>query len=128
MQSTGKTACCSFDWNRQPGCEKMHQTLQSSIDTTMEREEGMIVLQAISRIVFYCRRYHHSQVYLRLAACAVLASALSSPLFAANTIVRMEITYGTNQGTIDIELYDDQAPITVANFLHYAGRGDYTNN
>ena len=88
----------------------------------------MIVLQAISRIVFYCRRYHHSQVYLRLAACAVLASALPSPLFAANTIVRMEITYGTNQGTVDIELYDDQAPITVANFLRYAGRGDYNNS
>ena len=31
----------------------------------------------------------------------------------------------TNLGTIDIQLYDDQAPITVANFLRYAGRGDY---
>jgi cyclophilin family peptidyl-prolyl cis-trans isomerase len=55
-------------------------------------------------------------------------SVLSSPLFAANTIVRMEITYGTNQGAIDIELYDDQAPKTVANFLRYAGRGDYSTN
>jgi cyclophilin family peptidyl-prolyl cis-trans isomerase len=61
-------------------------------------------------------------------ACAVIASAFSSPLLAANTIVHMEIAYGTNQGAIDIELYDDQAPITVANFLRYAGRGDYTTN
>src|SRR3989344_8007540 len=92
MQSTGKTACCSFDWNRKPGYEKMHQTLQSSIDTIMEWEEGMIVLQAISRIVFYCCRYHHSQVYLRLAACAVLAAAFSSPPLVSATTVRMETT------------------------------------
>jgi cyclophilin family peptidyl-prolyl cis-trans isomerase len=39
----------------------------------------------------------------------------------------MEITYGANQGNIDIELYDDQAPKTVANFLRYAGRGAYSN-
>ncbi|MHB8743664.1 MAG: peptidylprolyl isomerase [Sulfuricaulis sp.] len=30
-------------------------------------------------------------------------------------------------GTIDIQLYDDQAPITVANFLRYAGSGYYSN-
>ena len=94
----------------------------------MEREEGMTIVRAISRIVFYCRHYSHSLAYLRIAACAVIASAISTPLFAANTIVRMEITYGTNQGTIDIELYDDQAPKSVANFLRYAGRGDYTTN
>ncbi len=87
----------------------------------------MTIAWAISRIVFYFRR-HRRLACWRIAACAVIASALSSPLFAANTIVRMEIAYGSNQGTIDIELYDDQAPITVANFLRYAGRGDYTNN
>ncbi|MHB8624210.1 MAG: peptidylprolyl isomerase [Sulfuricaulis sp.] len=31
----------------------------------------------------------------------------------------------TTLGTIDLQLYDDQAPITVANFLRYAGRGFY---
>jgi len=90
----------------------------------MEGEEGMIIVRAISRIVFYCRRYRHSQAYLRLAACAVLATLFSSPQLAAATTVRMETTLGG----IDIELYDNQAPITVANFLAYAGRGDYTNN
>jgi cyclophilin family peptidyl-prolyl cis-trans isomerase len=128
MQSTGKTACCSFDWNRQPGYEKMHQTLQSSIDIFMEWEEGMTIMRAISRIVFYCRRYRFGQMYLRIAACAVIVSSLSSPLFAANTIVRMEVGYGTNRGNVDIELYDDQAPKTVSNFLRYAGRGDYNYN
>lgn len=34
----------------------------------------------------------------------------------------------TTLGTLDIELYDDQAPKTVMNFLRYAGRGDYTTN
>jgi MYXO-CTERM domain-containing protein len=44
----------------------------------------------------------------------------------------MEITYGTNQGTIDIELLDDQVPATARNFLNYAGRhayqGGYSNS
>ena len=49
---------------------------------------------------------------------------LSLPQLAAATTVRMVTTLGT----IDIELYDDQAPKTVTNFLRYAGRGDYNNN
>lgn len=84
----------------------------------------MTIVRAISQIVFYCRRYRYSRAYLRLAACAVLATLFSSPQLAAATTVRMETTLGG----IDIELYDNQAPITVANFLAYAGRGDYTNN
>jgi cyclophilin family peptidyl-prolyl cis-trans isomerase len=121
MQTTGKTACCWFDWNRQPGYEKMHQTLQSSIDTIMEREKGKTIVRAISKIFFY---YHHSRAYLQIAACAVLIAVFSLPQLALATIVRIETTLGT----IDIELYDDQAPKTVANFLRYAGRGDYTTN
>ncbi|MCR4332658.1 MAG: peptidylprolyl isomerase [Sulfuricaulis sp.] len=84
----------------------------------------MTIVRAISQIVFYCRRYRHYQAYLRLAACAVLAALFFSPQLAAATTVRMETTLGG----IDIELYDNQTPITVANFLTYAARGDYTNN
>ena len=40
------------------------------------------------------------------------------------TIVRME----TPLGKIDIELFDDTAPQTVANFLKYVNDGDYTNS
>ncbi len=38
----------------------------------------------------------------------------------------MEVSYGATTGNIDIELYDDEAPQTVKNFLRYAGRGYYT--
>lgn len=72
-------------------------------------------------------------MFLRIAACATLVAVFSAPQLAAaaNTIVRMVTTLGT----IDIRLYDDelapndeQAPKTVANFLRYAGRGDYSAN
>ncbi len=86
----------------------------------------MRTMQAISRLTFYFRR-HHRLLYWQIAACAVLASAIFSSAFAANTVVRMEVSYGGNTGNIDIELYDDQAPITVTNFLHYAGGGYYAS-
>ena len=82
----------------------------------------MNIAQVISRIVLFHRRYFRGQIHLRIAACAVLAGVCSSPYLAAATTVRME----TSLGVIDIELYDDQAPKTVANFLRYAGRGDYS--
>jgi cyclophilin family peptidyl-prolyl cis-trans isomerase len=89
----------------------------------------VILTQAISRVVFFCRTHQKKPAFFRRTACAVLAAVLASPQFASATIVRMEISFGsTPAGNIDIELYDDQAPITVANFLRYAGRGDYTNN
>lgn len=81
----------------------------------------MNITRAISRIVLFHRRYLHGQMHLRIAACAILAGVFSLPYLAAATIVRME----TALGVVDIELYDDQAPKTVANFLRYAGRGDY---
>jgi len=63
-------------------------------------------------------------MFLHIAACAVLVAAFSAPQLAAATTVHMV----TTQGPIDIQLYDDQAAITVTNFLRYAGRGDYNNN
>lgn len=84
----------------------------------------MILIQAISRAVSIYRREHHSQAFLRIAMYAVLAVACFSPPPAAATVVRME----TNYGNIDIELYDDEAPITVRNFLTYAAIGYYNKN
>ncbi len=40
---------------------------------------------------------------------------------ASATVVRFETTVGV----IDIELYSEQAPVTVENFLNYVSRGDY---
>lgn len=42
---------------------------------------------------------------------------------ANSSVVRMI----TSLGIIDIELYEDEAPTTVANFLHYVNQGDYDN-
>jgi cyclophilin family peptidyl-prolyl cis-trans isomerase len=84
----------------------------------------VILTLTVSRVILFCRTDRKTLAFIRAAACAVLVSAFPSPLHAANTIVRME----TTMGIIDVELYDDQAPITVANFLRYAGRGDYTYN
>lgn len=82
----------------------------------------MNVLSLIPREFFFGLCSRRSQTAIRATACAVLISVLSSPLLAANTIVRMKINFGnTPVGNIDIELYDDQTPKTVLNFLHYAG-------
>ncbi|MCX7554774.1 peptidylprolyl isomerase [Marinicella sp. S1101] len=49
---------------------------------------------------------------------------LLSFIFSVNaTTVRFETTLGD----IEIELFDEQAPVTVENFLNYVNRGDYDN-
>jgi cyclophilin family peptidyl-prolyl cis-trans isomerase len=88
----------------------------------------MNISRAVSRIVFSRCRYRQGRMLSRVAACAIVAAIFCAPQIALATTVHMEITYGTNQGTIDLQLYDDQAPKTVANFLRYAGRGDYSTN
>ncbi|MHB8535326.1 MAG: peptidylprolyl isomerase [Sulfuricaulis sp.] len=90
----------------------------------------MNITRTIPRIAFCCCRFYHGRVLFRIVACAILLALFSSPrpAAAANTAVRMEITYGTNHGTIDLQLRDDVAPQTVMNFLRYAGRGDYSTN
>jgi len=54
-----------------------------------------------------------------LAGLALLGMLV--PAFAANPVVEMQ----TSQGTIEIELFEDQAPKSVKNFLSYANRGAY---
>lgn len=84
----------------------------------------MNVLSLIPRVFFSGLRYRRSQAAIRATACAVLISVLSSPLLAANTIVRME----TSKGGFNIELYNDDATATVNNFLdNYVTSGAYNN-
>lgn len=60
---------------------------------------------------------------LLLAACGLLAmSVLAAP--AAATVVRVT----TPLGDFDIQLLEDEAPNTVANFLNYVDDGDYENS
>ncbi len=59
---------------------------------------------------------------LILFISALILSILTSSSVQA-TIVRIE----TNQGTIDVNLYDSGTPATVANFLSYVNNGDYSN-
>ncbi|MBI5039661.1 MAG: peptidylprolyl isomerase [Gammaproteobacteria bacterium] len=54
-----------------------------------------------------------------LAGCCLLSAAVQGQV-----VVRM----ATNMGDIDVELYDEAAPITVANFLNYVRDGDYSNS
>lgn len=55
-----------------------------------------------------------------MRALIVLCAFLPALLW-ANPLVRLD----TSQGPVVIELFEDQAPQTVANFLQYADRGDY---
>ena len=46
---------------------------------------------------------------------------LSSVAMASNP----KVTIKTNKGDIDVELFEDKAPITVKNFLGYVSKGQY---
>jgi cyclophilin family peptidyl-prolyl cis-trans isomerase len=37
------------------------------------------------------------------------------------------VTFNTNMGSFNVELFDEIAPLTVANFLGYVNRGDYSD-
>jgi cyclophilin family peptidyl-prolyl cis-trans isomerase len=46
-----------------------------------------------------------------------------------NSIVRFRISYGAQLlGDIDVELFDNDKPVTVSNFLHYVQSGKYQNS
>lgn len=81
----------------------------------------MILTQAVSRIVSFCRAHRKTQAFIRAVACTVLAAVFASSQITGATIVRME----TSVGSFHIELYDTETPITVTNFLNYVNRGDY---
>ena len=54
--------------------------------------------------------------------CLSIAALLSGPVFATNVIMQ------TPFGTVEIELFDEETPETVANFLKYVNDGDYVNS
>jgi cyclophilin family peptidyl-prolyl cis-trans isomerase len=54
--------------------------------------------------------------------CLAFAALSSGAVFATN------VTMQTPFGDVDIELFDEQAPQTVANFLNYVNDGDYEDS
>ncbi|RKG30272.1 peptidylprolyl isomerase [Acinetobacter tianfuensis] len=58
---------------------------------------------------------------LKQVLAVIAASAVSIGAWAQNTIVEMK----TNMGSIEIELLDDKAPVSVKNFIQYANEGLY---
>lgn len=54
---------------------------------------------------------------------ALLLCTINTPLQAANPKIRID----TNLGKIDVELFQDKAPATVANILQYVDSGFYSN-
>lgn len=59
---------------------------------------------------------------LRFLFLAAAGFAIA-PTHAQGTLVRLQ----TTQGLVDMQLYDSEAPVTVANFLAYVRGGDYAN-
>ncbi|NDG72633.1 MAG: hypothetical protein EBY32_15325 [Proteobacteria bacterium] len=51
----------------------------------------------------------------------IIISLLACPLLQGATLVR----FTTNLGTLDVELFDESMPVTVANFLKYVDSGRY---
>jgi len=81
-------------------------------------------------------KHKPAELRRRLMAATALASTLSllSPLAAAQNTTRNKsksgktmVRFETTAGVIDIELYADKAPKTVANFLEYVNSGHYSN-
>ena len=65
-------------------------------------------------------KYFGTEIFMKLFFLVLIA--LSFQFVRANTLVEVE----TNMGTIEVELFDDQAPISVKNFLSYLDLGFYT--
>lgn len=54
----------------------------------------------------------------------IILSLLLVSVMAQATVVRFE----TNFGNIDIDMFEQETPLTVANFLQYVNNGDYDNS
>jgi peptidyl-prolyl cis-trans isomerase A (cyclophilin A) len=59
----------------------------------------------------------------------LLAGAFCAGLFSfSNPVDATIVEFDTSLGKVQVNLYDQTTPLTVANFLHYIEDGDYTNS
>lgn len=65
---------------------------------------------------------------LHIAALSVLYSAMFTSYHTSATVVEFDISIGTVNEKLQISLYDESTPETVANFLNYVNSGAYTDN
>jgi cyclophilin family peptidyl-prolyl cis-trans isomerase len=63
-----------------------------------------------------------------LLTIACLIGCLAVKATFSATLVRMEFQQGAVVDLVDLKLYDEIAPLTVANFLNLANGGNYTNS
>jgi cyclophilin family peptidyl-prolyl cis-trans isomerase len=67
-------------------------------------------------------------LFLACLMAGTLVSTQSEAAAASNTVVRFHFTYGTFKlGDIDVELFDQDKPLTVSNFLAQVQSGVYDN-
>jgi peptidyl-prolyl cis-trans isomerase A (cyclophilin A) len=64
------------------------------------------------------------EALLRFLKCGIVILLLFLPMTLQATVVRLQ----TVLGVVDIELFDSEAPRTVANFLNYLNVGAYNNS
>lgn len=66
-----------------------------------------------------------------LAVVGIILSGMMNSTLQAGTVVRFELNYPSEEVGVlnyfDVELYDTEAPVTVANFVKYVNNGLYDN-
>ncbi len=68
------------------------------------------------------------KLILLLALCATGLLTVPAEAQTSNTFVRFRFSYGgTIFGDVEVELFDQDKPVTVSNFLHYVRSGGYAN-
>jgi cyclophilin family peptidyl-prolyl cis-trans isomerase len=60
-----------------------------------------------------------------LFSAVIAILVISSPLAQTNKQANTMVRFSTNYGVIDIEVFDDQAPVTAKNFITYVNDGFY---
>src|SRR5437667_106759 len=102
-------------WCRSQHADEASALLTDSFNRTLRREGD---LQAASVEVGFVRLPLRVKKLFYGLAFAFLGFAAS-----AGTLAQFRTTWGD----IDVELYDQDKPVTVQNFMRYVKRGVYTN-